>query len=54
MTITGAVEVHDKAPGRLCLKVIDDHSTKTLGSFVGTNLMPGSPAISDGLSAASG
>jgi len=48
--IAGAVEIHDKAPGRLRLKVIEDYSAKTLGSFVGTNLVPGSTAISDGWS----
>ena len=50
MMIAGAVEIHDKAPGRLRLKVIDDYSAKTLGSFVQANLEPGSTAISDGWS----
>ncbi|MGI9433712.1 MAG: IS1595 family transposase, partial [Geminicoccaceae bacterium] len=41
---------HDKAPGRLRLKVIDDYPAKTLGAFVHTNLVAGSTAISDGWS----
>ncbi len=50
MMIAGAVEIHEKAPGRLRLKVIGDYSAKTLGAFVHTNLVPGSTAISDGWS----
>jgi transposase-like protein len=50
MMIAGAVEIHDKAPGRLRLKVINDYSAKTLGGFVNANLTPGSTAISDGWS----
>ncbi len=50
MMIAGAVEIHEKAPGRLRLKVIDDYSAKTLGAFVEGNLVPGSTAISDGWS----
>ena len=50
MMIAGAVEIHDKAPGRLRLEVIDDYSAKTLGAFVQANLVPGSTVISDGWS----
>ncbi len=50
MMIAGAVEIHDKAPGRLRLQIIEDYSAKTLSIFVHTNLVPGSTAISDGWS----
>ena len=50
MMIAGAVEIHDKAPGRLRLKVIDDYSANTLTGFVGANLASGSTVISDGWS----
>jgi hypothetical protein len=50
MMIAGAVEIHDRAPGRLRLRVIDDYSAKTLGGFVSANLNPGSTAVSDGWS----
>ena len=50
MMIAGAVEIHDKAPGRLRLRVISDYSAKTLGAFVEDNLVQGSTAISDGWS----
>ena len=50
MMIAGAVEIHDKAPGRLRLKVINDYSARTLGAFVDATLEPGSIAISDGWS----
>ena len=50
MMIAGAVEIHEKAPGRLRLKVIDDYSAETLGGFGEANLTSGSTAISDGWS----
>jgi transposase-like protein len=50
MMIAGAVEIQEKAPGRLRLQVIDDYSADTLGGFVGANLSSGSTAISDGWS----
>ena len=50
MMIAGAVEIHEKAPGRLRPKVIDDYSAKTLGTLFESNIVPGSTAISDGWS----
>ena len=50
MMIAGAVEIHEKAPGRLRFTVIDDYSATTLGGFVGSNIATDSTVVSDGWS----
>ena len=50
LLIAGAVEIKDKAPGRVRLAVIEDYSAKSLGSFVKAAAVGGSTVVSDGWS----
>ena len=47
MKIIGAVERHEKGPGRLRLAVIDDYSSASIAAFAKLAIAPGAAVLSD-------